>query len=296
MTAGGLKTPRLAPGLEAIAAAFDGFLVDQWGVLHDGVTAYPGAQDCLARLAALGKGVIVLSNSGRRAAPNAALLTKIGFPAADYTAMVSSGEVVWQAFRDRADPYFAGLGRRCLLFSRHDDRTVVEGLELELVATAGQADFILVSGSEAPAKSLADYEPFLEEGAGRGLPLVCANADLVRVSPDGLVIGPGSIARRYEELGGRVRWIGKPHGEIYRAALAALGDLPRDRVAAVGDSLQHDIAGGRAAGLATVLVTGGIHEEDFAGVSDAQGYVAALHALGAGPEAWPDWIIPAFVW
>ncbi len=291
-----MEEPRFAEGLGGIEADFDGFLVDQWGVLHDGATAYPGARECLARLAALGKRVVVLSNSGRRAAPNAALLTKIGFSPADYTAMVSSGEVVWQAFRDRTDPYFAELGRRCLLFSRHDDRSVVEGLDLELVATAGEADFILVSGSEAPEKTVADYEPFLEDGVRRGLPLVCANADLVRVSPEGLLLGPGSIARRYEELGGRVRWIGKPNPEIYVAALAALGDLPPGRVATVGDSLEHDIGGGRRAGLATVLVAGGIHHESFAGVTDPDGCARALRSLGAAPETWPDWVVPSFRW
>lgn len=291
-----MEGPRCAEGLGAVAADFDGFLVDQWGVLHDGVTAYPGARECLARLAALGKRVVVLSNSGRRAAFNAALLTKIGFPAADYAAMLSSGEVVWQAFRDRSDPCFAGLGRRCLLFSRQGDRSIVDGLDLELVATAQAADFILVSGSEAPEKTLADYEPFLEEGARRGLPLVCANADLVRVSPEGLLLGPGSIARRYEALGGRVRWIGKPQPEIYAAALAALGDPPPRRVAAVGDSLEHDIAGGRAAGLATVLIAGGIHHESFAGAADTDGCIRALRSLGVVPEAWPDWVIPKFRW
>jgi HAD superfamily hydrolase (TIGR01459 family) len=291
-----MEGPRFAEGLGTLAAEFDGLLVDQWGVLHDGVTAYPGARDCLARLAALGKRVVVLSNSGRRAAFNAALMAKIGFPAADYTAMVSSGEVVWQAFRDRSDPYFAGLGRRCLLFSRQGDRTIVEGLDLELVAAAGRADFILVSGSQAPKKGLADYEPFLEEGVRRGLPLVCANADLVRVSPSGLVLGPGAIARRYEALGGRVRWIGKPHPEIYATALRALGDLPPRRVAAVGDSLEHDIGGGRGAGLATVLIAGGIHREAFSEAVDPAGCARALRALGVEPAAWPDWVVPRFRW
>jgi HAD superfamily hydrolase (TIGR01459 family) len=291
-----MEGPRCAEGLGAVAADFDGFLVDQWGVLHDGVRAYPGARECLARLAALGKRVVVLSNSGRRAAFNAALLTKIGFPAANYAAMLSSGEVVWQAFRDRSDPCFAGLGRRCLLFSRQGDRSIVDGLDLELVATAQAADFILVSGSEAPEKTLADYEPFLEEGACRGLPLVCANADLVRVSPEGLLLGPGSIARRYEALGGRVRWIGKPQPEIYAAALAALGVPPPRRVAAVGDSLEHDIAGGTAAGLATVLIAGGIHHESFAEATDTDGCIRALRSLGVTPEAWPDWVIPKFRW
>jgi len=296
MTADGVTAPRLAAGLGAVAARFDGFLVDQWGVLHDGVTPYPGARDCLERLAALGKPVVVLSNSGRRAAPNRRVMAEIGFPETSYTALVSSGEVVWEAFKDRTAPFVADLGRRCLLFSRQGDRSIVEGLDLETVAAAEEAEFILVSGSDATGMDLSAYEPALAAGAARGLPLVCANPDLVRVSPDGLMLGPGSIARRYEELGCRVRWIGKPHGEIYRAALAALGDVPRDRVAAVGDSLQHDIAGGKAAGLATVLVTGGIHRADFADAGNAQDCVAALRALGAEPQAWPDWIVAAFAW
>jgi HAD superfamily hydrolase (TIGR01459 family) len=291
-----MSQPRCAHGLSALADHFDAFLVDQWGVLHDGATPYPGARDCLERLAAAGKRVIVVSNSGRRTGPNAALLAATGFPAACYTAVVTSGEIAWRALGERADPFFAGLGRRCLLFSRGGDRSIVSGLDLEPVATAEQADFILASGVETPLKRLVDYEPLLAAGRARDLPMICANPDFIGVSPDGLVAGPGAIARHYEAIGGTVRWIGKPYPEIYAAAQAVLGDPLPGRVAAIGDSLAHDVAGGKAAGLATVLVMSGIHESSFAGAADQAGRVAALRSLGAEAGEWPDWLIPAFRW
>jgi len=291
-----MSDPGLAEGLGRLADGFDVLLLDQWGVMHDGATPAPGARDCLDRLMAAGKQVVVVSNSGRRAAPNAERLAKIGFPDNSYSAIVTSGEVTWLALRDRVDPFFKGLGRRCLLFSRGGDRSIVSGLDLELVETAEQADFILLSGSEAPAKSLADYEPFLAAGCAQDLPLVCANPDFVGISPDGLLLSPGAIARHYESIGGSVRWIGKPYPEIYARALADLGDPPAGRTAVVGDSLQHDIAGGKAAGLATILVTCGIHRSGFAGVVDPGSRVAALSALEPAREKWPDWLIPAFRW
>ena len=291
-----LAAARRVTGLAAFAQAYDGFLVDQWGVLHDGARPYPGVVEALGRLRAAGKQVVVLSNSGRRAAVNADRLSRMGIPPDSYDRVVTSGEWVWRALRARSDGFFAGLGPRCLLFSHGGDRSIVEGLELETVASATAADFILISGTDAPAKTMADYEPFLVAGAARGLPMICANPDIVGVDQDLLIAGPGAIAQRYGALGGSVRWIGKPHGEIYRAALAAFDGLAPGRIVAVGDSLQHDIAGGKAAGLGTALVTGGIHRDAFAGATDSAACRQALDALGIVAEQRPDWLLPSFAW
>ena len=83
------------------------------------------------------------------------------------------------------------------------------------------------------------------------------------------------------------RFIGKPHPEIYRHCFELLGATPDDRCVAVGDSVEHDIAGGRRAGLATVFVAGGL----CAGKSDAE-----LDALYRHFAAEPDWVVPLFRW
>src|SRR5208282_911364 len=56
------------PGIAPIAARYDGFVLDLWGVIHDGITPYPGVADTLLHLKRLQKRVILLSNAPRRAA------------------------------------------------------------------------------------------------------------------------------------------------------------------------------------------------------------------------------------
>ncbi|MDB5365082.1 MAG: superfamily protein, partial [Rhodospirillales bacterium] len=109
---------------------------------------------------------------------------------------------------------------------------------------------------------VGDYEDLLRQAKSRSLIAVCANPDRVAVQAGETLMAPGAIAARYEELGGRVAYIGKPHAPIYREALARLGVSDPARVLAVGDSLEHDIAGGRAAGCATLWLRGGIHASE----------------------------------
>ena len=280
-------TTQRCEGIAAIADRFALFLVDQFGVLHDGQQPYPGVVDCLQKLAERGRRVVLLSNSGKLAEPNIARLVGIGIPRSGFVTMVTSGDVAREALATRRDPWFARLGRRCLLLSRGGDRSIVEGLDLELVPGAGAADFILLSGCDAPERPFADYEAAIEPGLARGLPLICANPDMQSVNPGGVSFGAGQVARRYQERGGEVRFIGKPHPEIYRYCFERLGATPAERSVAVGDSVEHDIAGGRRAGLATVFVTGGLS----AGKSESE-----LAALYRRFDAVPDWVVPLFRW
>jgi ribonucleotide monophosphatase NagD (HAD superfamily) len=73
---------------------------------------------------------------------------------------------------------------------------------------------------------------------------------------DGLQPAPGAIASLYEEMGGKVEWIGKPHPRIYAAALARIGNPLK--ALCIGDSAEHDVAGGRRAGLGTLIVRTGL--------------------------------------
>ena len=287
-----MKETRFRSGVGAFVDGFDALLVDQWGVLHNGAQPYPGAVECLARLRALGKPVVILSNSGKRAGANLKRLAALGFPAESYTALVTSGEVAWHALHERSEPFYAGLGRRCFLLAPHADPDVLDGLDLAAVPAAEAADFLLANSTNEPDFAIETYEPHLCAGAARSLPMLCTNPDLVGVTAAGLVPGPGALARRYEELGGRVHYVGKPYPEIYRFCFRLLGGVAPKRVVAVGDSLQHDIAGGAAAGTATAFIVGGIHADRFSGPTDS----AALAALSAEYGVMPDFTIPDFRW
>jgi HAD superfamily hydrolase (TIGR01459 family) len=284
------------PGVAGLATRFDGYIVDQWGVLHDGMRPYPGALDCLERLHEAGKHVVVLSNSGRREAANVRLMEEMGFPARLFDRMVSAGEDAREAIVARANPFHAKLGRRCYAFTRAGDRSILEGVGLAFVDDVEEADFLAVIGIDSPRRGLADYEAELRAGRARGLPMLCANPDLARFHPEGLVDAPGVLARRYEELGGDVFYHGKPYPAIYASCLAALGHCAPERVIAVGDSIEHDILGAARAGLPSAFIVGGIHAQELGALPGGEPDPDLWSEFERRAVARPDYRLPAFIW
>lgn len=291
-----MSVTTFADGLRDMAHRYQGFIIDQWGVLHDGGDPYPGAIDCLKELRALGRRIVLLSNSGKRAGVNKERLAEMGYGEDLYDAVVTSGEACWQALRDRDDPAFAALGHRCYLWSRGEDEAHVEGLDLEMVARAEDADFLYLAGVPDYAE-IEPYLPALEAGAARRLPLICANPDIVAIYPNGgRGMAPGGVAKRYEEMGGQAIYVGKPHRPVYERCLKHLDGLAKDAILAIGDSLQHDIAGGNGIGIDTVLLTHGVLRDAFADAADSEAREAVLDRLEKEYSARPRWVLQTFVW
>ncbi len=291
---------RYLHGLRELAPECEALLLDQWGVLHDGHRAYPGAIDCLRRLREAGKAVVILSNSGKSGAENARLIEAMGFERGLFDAVVSAGDDARDAILASDDDFYAGLGRRCLLLARETDGHLADGLGLEVITDLDQgparADFLLVMSMDSPAQSVSGWEPALRRAAARRLPMVCGNPDLARVTRDGsLLEAPGLVARRYQELGGTVRLHGKPDPRIYRTCLRHL-EAPVDRIVAVGDSLHHDILGARRAGLRSLLITAGVHRDELGCRFGELPDPALADALYARAGAVPDLVAATFAW
>src|SRR5690606_2382401 len=133
--------------------------------------------------------------------------------------IVTSGEEAWRHMHDRPDAFHQGLGRRCLHLGGPRDRSMREGLPYDFVARAAEADCILNTGSADETGGMAAEAAELELAAGRDLPMVCANPDRVVISGGRREPCAGAIADRYEALGGRVAWHGKPYPGVYRRAV-----------------------------------------------------------------------------
>ncbi|MDZ5646628.1 TIGR01459 family HAD-type hydrolase [Nitrospirillum sp. BR 11828] len=258
----------LHTGLSHLADRYDGFILDLWGVVHDGIAPYPGVPECLKTLRAQGKRVCLLSNAPRRVDAAADRLTEMGLTPDHYDALLTSGEATHDALREPPDAWHAALGPKLLHIGPDRDAGVYLDLPGRIkVDRPEDADFVLNTGIVDFSESLADYEPILAACAALNLPMVCANPDLVvHVGPQ-LVICAGELARRYEELGGDVRQHGKPYPGVYARCFDLLGGIARQRILAVGDSLRTDMAGANAAGIDGLLITGGIHREEL-GVAD----------------------------
>jgi len=267
-------------GIAPLMARYDTFLLDQWGVIHDGVNVHPGALDAMQRLQAAGKTVIILSNSGKRASESHSRMEKLGISRDLYQEIVTSGELVHRNLAAPADAFYAGLGRKFLMFAWDTDRGVVEGTGFEEVDRVENAEFILCAGTDH--QELAAYEAELQAALKRNLPMICANPDRVSVQPDGsLKMCPGAVAEAYQTMGGQVRWHGKPTEEVYRICGEIAGSL--DRAIGVGDSLIHDIKGANDAGIASLLICGGIHGEEIEQPITAAGIARIGAQYGATP-------------
>ncbi|MGH7071554.1 MAG: TIGR01459 family HAD-type hydrolase [Acetobacteraceae bacterium] len=278
-------------GMAEIAAEYDGFIVDLWGVLHDGVTAYPGAIDCLERLKRAGKRIVLLSNAPRRAAPAAAAMRAMGIGGALYDGLMTSGEATFSMLRNRDDPWFAALGRRVFHLGPLRDRNVLEGLDYRRVKAPAAADFVLNTGPDDAHNPtvIEEFEPVLVACQAARLNMVCANPDRVVIRNGVRVLCAGALAERYQKLGGAVRKVGKPDAAIYVPVMGMLG-LARTRTLAIGDALETDIVGAAAAGIDSAWVMGGIYGVRLNGMPGVAEDLAG--SAGLSPVA----TLPAFVW
>ncbi len=257
---------KFCEGISDISDSYSGFLIDQWGVLHDGVKAYDGVIDCLKQLKERQKHVIILSNSGKRAKDNEERLSDLGITSELYDQIITSGEVTWQGLDKQDEGYFKNIGKKCIVISRGGDRSIVNSLDVEVVDEPKDADFLIISGTDAPDKTLEDYEPLLKESARYNLKAVCANPDSLGIMGGRNIMGPGTLAARYKDFGGIVEYIGKPHKFIFQHCMKILqeNNIYPGQTVMIGDTMAHDILGSSLVNIDTCLITRGIHNSVFA--------------------------------
>lgn len=278
----------ILPGLSVLADRYDGYIVDLWGTVHNGVVPFEGAIACLEALRRAGKKIVMLSNAPRPAHVVAGQLEGFGVSRDLHDGVMTSGEETHRLLLERTDPWFARLGQAALHIGGTHDLALYEKLNIQRVSTPEEADFIVNTGPdlERGVASLDPYLPELRASLARQLPMICANPDRVVVKGGQRQICAGALAAFYEEQGGDVRWIGKPYPTVYEPVFTMLG-VPRDRILAIGDALETDVKGAAAAGVDSLWVLGGIHQEmigNDAALADAEARSAGLSPVAAVPR------------
>ena len=284
-------------GLSEIADHYDGFILDLWGVIHDGTQPYAGAAESLRKLTELGKKTIMLSNAPRRSFALVQLMSGMGIPREIYGEVMSSGEAVHIEMERRNDPWFAKLGRRCLHIGPERDKIIFDGLDLELVSSPADAEFLMNTGPDKFEETVADYAPVMDASLKLGLPMVCANPDLIVIRQGKEIICAGALAQYYEQQGGDVRYRGKPDPAIYQTCLEKLGITDKRRVLAVGDAFHTDIAGANGAGIDVLFCSGGVHSGEIGVTYGQKPDPAKVEAVIAAHDGLrPTAAIGGFLW
>ncbi len=244
-------------GLSEIAGQYGALLVDQFGTLHDGTVAYPHATEALRRFRESGGKVAVLSNSAKTGADNIVRLAKFGFGPEHFDAVVTSGDAAQAAIRSGALGAGFGPGAKVHISGKPDDDYGFGNLGFTL-SWPDEAEGIILAACQEPDRNWREQIRDLSPAAKRGVTIAVCNPDLEMLTPKGIRPSAGAIAVELERKGAVLRYFGKPHADIYRTALAALGNPPPMTVLAIGDSPEHDIAGANGAGLDSVLLRTGI--------------------------------------
>jgi HAD superfamily hydrolase (TIGR01459 family) len=252
--------PAPIPIVDTIAALADAtvaWLVDIWGVMHNGVQPFAEACDACKRFRENGGLIVLVSNSPRPHEAVAAQLDRIGVPRTSWDVIVSSGDV--------ARSLIAGYaGRAILHIGPERDLPIFAGMNVERVKL-DQADVVVCTGLfDDERETPDDYARLLASCLARGLQMICANPDITVERGGRIIFCAGAVARAYEQLGGKVAYAGKPYLPIYERAFETLellrrGSADRSRLLAIGDGVHTDIAGAAAANVRSVFVASGVY-------------------------------------
>ncbi len=258
--------------LADVSARYDAVFCDLWGCLHNGKTAFPAAVAALQAFRAQGGTVILLTNSPR---PNSSVINQLdglAVPRNAWDGVVSSGDAAQFGMLAGA------VGRRVHHIGAPKDEVFFTDFSDDLAAYAKTQDPIIrVPLTEAEGiictgliddqtETPADYRAPLLLCKTKGLPMLCANPDIIVDLGDKRLYCAGALAEAYEAMGGEALYFGKPHPPIYdlaRRRLATLSQRDDPQILCIGDGINTDIQGGMAEGIDTLFVTGGIAADQF---------------------------------
>ena len=282
----------LTESFATLAPGYDAVLSDVWGVIHNGVSAFPAASDALTRFRATGGAVVLISNAPRPGNQVIRMLDRMGVPRSAYDGIVTSGDVTRDMVGKRA-------GESVFLIGPQRDHSIFTGLDAPF-STAEEAKYVICTGLfDDEVETPDDYRDLLARLRARNLFMVCANPDIVVERGDRLIYCAGALADAYVALGGEVYYAGKPHRPLYDLALGeiakARGASPAlDRVLAIGDSVRTDLKGAHDLGVDCLFVTAGIHAEELGHRDDPD--TNALAAIFASAGEMPKAVMRRLVW
>ena len=255
-----MNNPVFISGLSKIYSKFDIFLVDLWGVIHNGIECYSDALNVLKNLKKTKK-IILISNAPRPSSSVQKFLNQINFNKSFYDFLITSGDLTryyLKNFTKKENFYHLGPDRDNSLFSN---------LMLKKT-TLKNARFVICTGVNNNNDNLNKYFSILKKIKKRNLKIICANPDLIVHRGDRAEYCAGSIAKLYEKMGGLVEYFGKPYRNIYEYIFRILKKnskkkIYKSKVLVIGDNLNTDISGANNFNVKNLFIAGGIHKPEW---------------------------------
>lgn len=258
--------------LADLSGRYDAVFCDLWGCLHNGKAPFPAAVAALQGFRRAGGKVVLLTNAPRPKSSVIRQLDGMGTPRDCWDLVVTSGDAAQMGMLSGAvgrkvhhigaakdEPFFTDFAEDLAAFAKTQGPiTRVALAEAEGIVCTGLADDL----TETPD----DYRAALLLAKTMGLPMLCANPDIVVDMGERRLYCAGALAQAYEAMGGVALYFGKPHPPIYDLARRRLGEVmgaSDPQILCIGDGIGTDIQGGVAEGLDTLFITGGLEADRF---------------------------------
>jgi HAD superfamily hydrolase (TIGR01459 family) len=233
--------------LSRIFQEYDAFIIDLWGVMHNGIKLNTQAIKAVKELEANGKRVVFLSNAPRPAKKVVEFLKRMKMEERLLRNVLTSGEAAMNSLKkNKFGEKFFHLG------PQRDDSLFYDIKKNK--STLESCDFILCTGLfDGKEENLKYYEELLKKFTNKKL--ICTNPDLIVHRGGEEEYCAGKIAEIFENLGGKVIYFGKPHKEVYLSCL-----IPNQKTLVIGDNLKTDIKGANNMNLDSIFITDGVHK------------------------------------
>ncbi len=236
--------------LSEIYSSYDTFVIDLWGVMHNGILLHEKALEVADNLLKDSKKIIFLSNAPRPSEKVKEFLKKMKMEERFLKNVITSGEAAMSAINaNRYGKLFYHLGP-----SR--DQSIFQKIK-ENKTKLEESDFILCTGLfDEHEDDLDFYVNFLKKSISKKL--ICTNPDLTVHRGKKEEYCAGSIAKVFESIGGSVVYFGKPYKEIYQMCLNG-----NEKALAIGDNLRTDIKGANNVKIDSIFISSGVHRNEF---------------------------------
>jgi HAD superfamily hydrolase (TIGR01459 family) len=258
--------------LADLTGRYDAVFCDLWGCLHNGQSAFPAAVAALQGFRATGGKVVLLTNAPRPKSSVIKQLDGLGVPRDAWDIVVTSGDAAQMGMLSGAvgrkvhhigavkdEPFFTDFAEDLAAFAKTQP-------PIERVALKDAEGIVCTGLRDDLTETPGDYRAALLLGKTLGLPMLCANPDIVVDMGDKRLYCAGALAQAYEAMGGTALYFGKPHPPIYdlaRRRLVEAGASADPQILCIGDGISTDIQGGMSEGLDTLFITGGLEAERF---------------------------------
>ena len=243
--------------LSDIYKNYDTFVIDLWGVMHNGMALNQKAIEAIKQLKNQSKKIVFLSNAPRPSSKVINFLLKMNMDRKYLSNVMTSGEAAMHAINKNQ------FGKTFFHLGPSRDTSVFEKVKVNKTDIES-CDFILCTGLfDEYKKDLEFYKKLLKRYVSKKL--VCTNPDLTVHKGNIEELCAGSVAKIFEKLGGEVVYFGKPYKEVYRMCFN-----PNEKVLAVGDNLRTDIKGANNLKIDCIFISNGVHRDEYKDTSELE--------------------------